>query len=65
MTHSMAILQYLGRKHDLTPAEESQTVAADMLREELMDFKTKVTSYCYFPAHLAKVIERGCLISNF
>ena len=43
----MAILQYLGRKHDLVPSDPKALTDLDLLREQLLDLQGMIVSYVY------------------
>ena len=60
LTHVMAIVQHLGRKHGLVPeaGNESEWADMDMVREQVLEMRDAVVAYVYFPEHRAKV-RRG------
>ena len=49
LTHTMAILSYLGRTHGLAPQEVVEKILfdVDMLREEAKDLCMDITNFCY------------------
>eukprot|EP00095_Tigriopus_kingsejongensis_P006840 maker-scaffold82_size396747-snap-gene-2.30 protein:Tk06840 transcript:maker-scaffold82_size396747-snap-gene-2.30-mRNA-1 annotation:"glutathione s-transferase mu2" len=51
LTHSQAILQYLGRKHDLVPTNEPAQIHLDLVREQLVELGASICNYVYFPTH--------------
>lgn len=56
----MAILQHLGRKHNLilpASSKESEKCNLDMIQEQLRDIAFAVIDYTYFPDLRAKVLR--------
>ena len=49
LTHTMAILSYLGRAHGLAPEGPAEKILSeiDMLREEAKDLCMDITNFCY------------------
>ena len=47
MTQSMAIMRHVGRKFNLVGATEDEAVRADMLCDQMMDFKGCLTDLVY------------------
>merc|ERR1712168_659385 len=49
MTQSVAILRYLGRKHDLTGVTDTQIARVDLLSDVLTDYMNNLVDLCYMP----------------
>lgn len=61
ITHCSAILQHLGRKYQLYPESEGEMIAADMIREEIVDLRGAECAYLYFPKHRIAVSDINIL----
>ncbi|XP_075551103.1 glutathione S-transferase Mu 2-like [Dermacentor variabilis] len=49
MTHSQAILRYLGRKHGLAPKDEETMRRVEMLEHQASDIVWAAARFCYSP----------------
>ena len=47
LTQSMAILKYLGRKHNLIPRNEADVIRIDLILYEALDMRHKLDVQCY------------------
>lgn len=64
LTQSIAILRYLGRKHNMAGNSESETQQLDMLESVLFDLRLWLALLCYgteetFKAQLKDTLEKG------
>jgi glutathione S-transferase len=64
LTQSMAILKWLGRRHDLVPHNERECIDADLFVEQARDLCEAITEYAYYPAHRQKV-RLGRILRNY
>jgi glutathione S-transferase len=57
LTHSVAIVQHLGRTYGLVPPPDSvrEWADLDLYREQILELRDAVVNYVYFSEHRAKV----------